>query len=246
MTNSFKIRGALNKVFSLSENQLKNGIVVTSSGNHAIAAAYAAKLRGAKTIAILRDSSPEYKRNIVRELCTEVIFSPNGEEVKKAKEYVETVGCEYIHSHDDIDIINGQGTVGLEIIKEEPSIDKIVVPMGGGGLVAGLSAVVKLVKPDIQVYGCEPSVINCFTKSIECGKPVQVEDHYSVADALLPLKPGEIAFPIIQKYLDKVLAVNEENIAKGSFLLLTTGKILAEISSAIVIGAAIQAGKYFS
>ena len=246
ISNSFKIRGALNKILSMPEEQLQNGIVVTSSGSHAIATSYAARLRGVKVIAILRDTSPQCKRKLIQELGSEVIVLPHEKRIEKAEELVDAKGYTYIHPYEDYDIMNGHGTVGLEIIDENPSINKIVIPMGGGGLAAGLSTAVKMNFPNIKIIGCEPTVFSRFTRSIEAGRPIEVKSQSSVADALLPLKPGEMAFPYIQRNVDKILTVNERSIINGAFILLTKGKIFAEISSAIVIGAVLQDFNCFS
>lgn len=245
LTNSFKIRGALNKILK-SENELKNGVVATSSGSHGIAVAYSAHMLSIPATIILRDTSSDYKKKMIEELGANVLSMPYYLRYEKAKEIEQTMSYKYIHPYEDEDIISGHGTLGIDILDEYKLFNKIVIPMGGGGLAAGLSTAIKSISPQCQVIGCEPSIINKFNKSLKIGKPIEVKSAKSVADALLPLKPGELPFPYIHKNLTAVMSVDEENIINGERLLIEKGKILAEISSAIVIGSALQYPEYFN
>lgn len=244
LTNSFKIRGALNKMLK-SKEKLKNGVVATSSGSHGIAVAYSAKMLNIPAIIILRDTSPEYKRKIVKDLGADVIPMPYHLRYAKAREIEETLNYTYIHPYENEDIIAGHGTLGIDIL-ENMHFDKIVIPMGGGGLAAGLSTAVKSISPKTQILGCEPSVISKFSKSLKFGEPMESEYAKSIADALLPLKPGETPFPYIKNNLSNMFAVDEPNIIEGEKLLINKGKLIAEISSAIVFGAALQFPEYFN
>lgn len=238
ITNSFKIRGGLNKIIK-EKDLLKNGVVATSSGSHAIATAYSARLFDIPVIAILRDTAPKIKQDILKDLGAEVILLPYYLRMQKAKEIVNNLNFKYIHPYEDEEIIAGHGTLGIEI-DNQFHFDKIVLPMGGGGLAAGLSVAIKRCNPNCKVIGCEPMVISKFTKSLENGSIQEAQPSTSIADALLPLRPGAIPFEYIKNNLNSVIPVTEENIIKAERILIEKGKIITEISSAIVIGAALQ------
>lgn len=244
ITNSFKVRGGLNKIIK-EKNHLMSGVVATSSGSHAIATAYSAKLFDIPVIAILRDTAPQIKQDILKKLGAEVILLPYYLRMQKAKEIVNNLNYKYIHPYEDEEIIAGHGTLGIEI-DNQFHFDKIVLPMGGGGLAAGLSVAIKRCNPNCKVIGCEPMVIGKFTKSLEKGSIQEVSPSISIADALLPLKPGFIPFEYIKNNLDSIIPVTEENIIKAERILIEKGKIITEISSAIVIGAALQNMKQFN
>lgn len=239
LTNSFKIRGALNKILKNSE-EIKNGVVATSSGSHGIAVAYAANLLRIPAIVILRDTSPQCKRKAIQDLGAEVIALPHNLRQNKAQQIVSEKSYTYLHPYEDEDIIAGHGTLGIEIASQG-CFDKIVIPMGGGGLAAGLSIAIKQLMPKCKIIGCEPSSISKFSKSIKAQKPVEVKPAFSVADALLPHKPGEIPFRYIKDNIDYIIPVDDKNIIEGERIIFHKGKIVSEISSAIVIGAALQA-----
>lgn len=243
-TNSFKIRGGLNKIIKRKDH-LKNGVVATSSGSHAIAIAYSAGLFDIPVIAILRDTDPKIKQDILKDLGAEVILLPYYLRMQKAKEIVNNLNYSYIHPYEDEEIIAGHGTLGIEI-DNQFHFDKIVLPMGGGGLAAGLSVAIKRCNPSCKVIGCEPMVISKFTNSLEKGSIQEAEPSTSIADALLPLRPGTIPFEYIKNNLNSVIPVTEENIIKAERILIEKGKIITEISSAIVIGSALQNKNQFN
>lgn len=239
-TNSFKIRGALNKMLSLPAEQLQNGVVAASSGNHGKGVAFAAKLLGIKATIVLPDTAPQVKVDGIRTLDAEIVQCKLAERHIIAKKLSDQYGYTIIHPYDDYDIITGQGTAGLEIMEQLPDVDCVVVPIGGGGLIGGIATAVKSINPQTRVIGAEPAVLSRYEKSRKAGKRVLVEERESLADALLTLQPGEKNFPIFQKYVDDVVGVNEEYIARGAKTLLLEGKILAEPSSSIGIAAALQ------
>lgn len=244
LTNSFKIRGALNKFLKFKDD-LQGGVVATSSGSHGIAVAYAANLLNIPATIILRDSSPDYKQMLIKQLGAEVITLPYNLRQIRASEIVKEKLYTYVHPYEDEDIIEGHGTLGIDIINQG-EFDKIVIPMGGGGLAAGLSTAVKTLIPKCKIIGCEPSVIGKFNKSIKKGRPIEVEFASSIADALLPLRPGKLPFPYIKSNMDYIIPVDENNIIKAEKILLNKGKIISEISSAIVLGAALQMPSFFN
>jgi threonine dehydratase len=240
-TNSFKVRGAVNKVMTLSEEELNKGIITVSSGNHGKAVAYATTLLGRKARVVIPDNAPKIKVEGIQSYGAEIIYSIPSERYNVARQLSEENGWSLIPPFDDYEIIAGQGTVGLEILEQLPDADYIVVPIGGGGLIGGLSAAVKEINPKVKVIGVEPALVPRYSESLKAGHPVSLDPNSkSVADALQTLRPGERNYPIIKKYVDKIVTVHEENILKATKFLLTKGKLLAEISSSITIGAVLQ------
>ena len=217
-TNSFKIRGALNKMLSMPKEELENGVVAASSGNHGKGVAFAAKLLGVKATIVIPDNAPQVKVDGIRKLGAEV------------------VQCKLSERH----IIAGQGTLGLEIAEQLPDVNYVVVPIGGGGLIGGVSVAVKSQIPKAQVIGAEPYVLRRYAMSVEAGERVNLEEQKSVADALLTQKPGERNYPIVTGNVAGFVGVKDESMLKAMKLLLMEGKILAEPSSCIGIGAALQ------
>lgn len=239
-TNSFKIRGALNKMLSMEAQTLKNGVVAASSGNHGKGVAFVAKLLGIKATIVVPDSTPSIKVDGIEAYGAQIVKCPYEKRHEVAGALSRGHGYALIHPYDDEAIIAGQGTIGLELMAQLPEVDKVVVPIGGGGLIGGIASAVKLQSPQVQVIGVEPARMPRYTRSLEAGERVLLAPAKSIADAILTLQPGEANFPIVQKYVDQVVAVAEEKIPSGSIELLRTGKILAEFSSAIVIAAALN------
>lgn len=239
-TNSFKIRGALNKMLQLPQEKLKHGVIAVSSGNHGKGVAYAAKMLGVPCTIVLTDTAPEIKQKGIRELGAEAILCPLEDRQKLAAKLSEEKQYTIIPPYDDKDIIAGQGTAGLEIMEQLPDVDAVVVPVSGGGLISGISSAVKLTKPEAKVYGAEPAVVGRYFKSYQAGKRITVPKAKSIADALLVLTPGEINYEIVAKYVDELFQVEETFIRKGARTLVEMGKVMCEPSSGIGIGAALQ------
>lgn len=240
-TNSFKVRGAFNKLLTLSPEELKNGVVTASSGNHGKATAFAAKMLGISAHVVVPDSAPAIKVDGIRSYGAEVIFSEHSQRFIKAEKLAEENGWRFISPFDDYDIIAGQGTAALEIITQMPGFDYLLSPVGGGGLIGGLSTAVKETAPNVKVIGAEPAGVARYTKSFAAGHPVTLgADSKSVADGLQTLRPGIRNYPIVQKYVDGIVTVDDEYILKAAKLMLTRGKLLAEISSCITMGAVLQ------
>lgn len=239
-TNSFKIRGALNKMLSMGEDELKNGVVAASSGNHGKGVAFVAKLLGVKATIVVPETTPNIKVEGIRSYGAEIVKCPYEKRHEVAGQFSSERGCALIHPYDDEAVIAGQGTIGLELMAQVPEIDKVVVPIGGGGLIGGVASAIKLLAPKVQVIGVEPACMPRYTRSLEAGERVLLEPAHSIADAILTLQPGKANFPIVQKYVDHIVTVAEEEIPDGSIALLSTGKIVAEFSSAIVLAAALH------
>lgn len=239
-TGSFKIRGVMNKILTLSNQELSNGVVTASSGNHGRALAYAAKNLGIKATVVIPNTAPKMKIDAIKSLGAEVILSETKERFIVAEKIASEKNATMVHPFDDEQIISGQGTIGIEIAKQEPNLDKIIVPVSGGGLISGISVAVKSSIENVKVYGAEPLVRTRYSASLEAGKPTSVDVIPTIADALASIIPGEVCFPYVQKYTDGILKVDESHILKGMKLLLMEGKILAEPSSCIGIGAVLQ------
>ncbi|MGE7914228.1 threonine ammonia-lyase [Lysinibacillus xylanilyticus] len=239
-TNSFKLRGALNKMLSMPLEQLQQGVVAASSGNHGKGVAYAAKLLNIKATIVLPDSAPTVKVEGIRALGAEVVQCKLAERHVITEKLSRNHGYCIIHPYDDYDIMAGQGTAGLEIFAQLPNVNTIVVPIGGGGLMSGIATAIKSIAPHIKIIGVEPAVVSRYAKSLEAGERLLLEEQKSLADALLTLQPGERNFPIVQQLVDEVVSVEEAWIHRGMKTLLSAGKIIAEPSSSIGIGAALQ------
>ena len=239
-TNSFKIRGALNKMLFLGADKLAGGVVAASSGNHGKGVAFAAKLLGIKATIVVPETAPRIKVEGIQAYGADVIICKLAERHEIAKRLSDEKGFTLIPPYDDYDIMAGQGTVGLEIIEQLPEVDCVIVPIGGGGLIGGVSTAVKAMKPSAKVIGAEPARMPRYTRSIEAGTPVTIEESKCIADALLTLRPGDRNFPIVRRNVDEVVTVKDESMAMGMKLLLLEGRILAEPSSAVGIGAALQ------
>lgn len=240
-TNSFKLRGAANRLLTLPTEALDKGVVTASSGNHGKATAYAAKLLGARACVVLPDTAPKVKVEGIRGYGAEVVFSAPAERYAVCERLAGEKGYTAISPFDDYELMAGQGTAGLEILDQLPDVDVVVTPIGGGGLIGGVSTAIKESNPKVRVYGVEPANVCRYTKSFAAGHPVRLpDDASSVADGTQTLFPGTRNYPIVQKNVDEVVTVEEESILKATKLLLTQGKILAEITSCQVLGAAME------
>ena len=224
----------------LTPQQLQNGIVTASSGNHGKGVAYAAKLLGVKATVVIPDHAPKVKLAAIKELGAETILCEKSQRFAIAKRLSEERGCCYIPPFDDYDVMAGQGTAALEIMEQLPEAEAILLPLGGGGLISGVATAAKSLNPAIKILGCEPSEFNRYTVSLAAGQPTLIPPGHSIADGIQTMKPGEKNFPIVQQLVDQVLAIREEYIYKGMKLLLAYGKILAEPTSSIGLGAVLQ------
>lgn len=244
-TNSFKIRGALNKMLSLPKEEIKKGVIAASSGNHGKGVAFAAKLLGVPATIVLPDNAPKIKIEGIKNLGAKTVLCELSQRHIIANKLSVEKGYTIIHPYDDYKIIEGQGTIGLEIMNDKKDLDYVVVPIGGGGLIGGISIAVKEINPNIKVIGVEPDKLRRYAKSLEKGERVLLNQEKSLADALLTIQPGERNYPIVLKYVDDFVFASDEYLRKATEILLNQGKILAEFSSASVIGAVLQGNLKF-
>ncbi len=239
VTGSFKARGAVNKLLSLTDEEKAGGVVTASSGNHAQGVAYAGRVLGIRTTVVLPEDVAEIKLNGCREFGAEIVRHghTSAERRARAEEIRNESGAVSIHSYDDPVIIAGQGTAGWEILQDLEAVDCIVVPVGGGGLVSGVAAAAKEKRPKARVIGVEPSAVPRYTKSLEKGQPVVVETRDTCADALKAAKAGMNNFELIERYVDEIATVDDEFIIRAFELVALNTKLLAEPSSCIGVGA---------
>ena len=242
VTNSFKIRGALNMALQIPPAELGNGIVAASSGNHGRAVAFAAQLLGTHATIVMPDSAAPIKIEGIRALGAKVVLCDVAERFDVAGRICAEQGAAMIPPFNHEMVMAGQATVGLEILEQLPDVDVVMAPISGGGLLGGVSCACKLLKPGMRVLGAEPAVLPRYSESLAAGKRVTVPKAKSVADALMAQTPGEVCFPSVRANVEAVLPVPDEATIQARDLVLSQGKLLAESSSCITMGA-ILAGK---
>ncbi len=243
-TGSFKLRGATNGVAQIPEPDRHKGVVAYSSGNHAQAVAFAARAAGIPATIVMPSDAPKAKLQATRDLGAEVIVYDRMKEDRETigRKVSEERGCFLIPPYDHPWTIAGQGTLALELLDEIPELDALLVCLGGGGMLSGCSLIAKEINPAIRMFGVEPELANDFWQSLRAGKKVRVDASKTIADGLRTPEPGDITFPIIQKLVEDVLLVSEEEILAAMRFALSRLKIVVEPSGAVCIAAAL-AGK---
>ncbi|KAG6975957.1 hypothetical protein JG688_00001880 [Phytophthora aleatoria] len=242
MTGSFKERGARNALLQLTDEEKKNGVVAASAGNHAQALAYHGQLLGIPVTCVMPKVAPLTKIARCRELGARVVL--HGEHIlearDKAEDFVRDENMVYINGFDRPEIIAGAGTMGIEILNQVPDVDAIIVPVGGGGLIAGVALAVKTLSPKVQVIGVEPEYCSSFTEALKAGKPVNMPTQPTLADGLAVPCVGANAFEIARKYVDKVVTVSERSIALSVLRLVEMEKVVVEGGGASSLAALID------
>lgn len=241
VTGSFKIRGATNKILTLTNEEKERGIIASSSGNHAQGVAYASNKLGIAATLILPENAPLTKIEGTKALGAKVVLYgfDSIERYKKLYEIMDKTGQTLIHSYDDPQLIAGQGTVGFEIMQDLKNVDVVVVPLGGGGLLAGVATAVKEINPRVRVIGVEPDAIPRYYESRKAGKPVVVPMKHTIADGLMLTKTGKYTYPLIQEYVDDVITVTDEYIYMALSEVVTKANLVVEPSAVIGVAAAI-------
>jgi threonine dehydratase len=237
---AFKIRGAYNMVAQLTADQRRRGVVTYSSGNHGQAMALAAREVGAPAVVVMPTTAPPIKIEGAKGFGAEVIFAgtTSTERRERAEHEAHARGLTMVPPFDHEWIIAGQGTLGLEILEQAPDAAAILVPVGGGGLLAGVAAAVKLTRPGVRVIGVEPAGAAAMRASLEAGQPVTLPTTQSVADGLMPVRPGDLTFAHAREYVDEVVTVDDAEIVDAVLWLFTKAKIVAEPSGAATVAAA--------
>ena len=238
-TGAFKLRGVMNKVLSLSAQELERGLVAASSGNHGMALAYAGWKLGVRVTVVLPDTAARVKAERIRAWGAETVCCEVSERFEVAQKLCRERGATLVPPYNDEEVMAGQGTLGLEMMEQCPELDALVVPVSGGGLLAGVATAARALASGIRVFGAEPAALPRYTASLRAGKPVTVESRRTIADALVSQRPGDLCFPCVAAQTDGVLDVGEGEILRGMKLLLMEGKLLCEPSSAVGIGAAL-------
>ena len=238
----FKIRGAANKILKLSAEERKRGLVAASSGNHGLAVSYIARQLGIEATIVVPTNAVEEKVNGIEEYGAKVVKHGlfHDERVSKALEIQKRSGAVLIHPFDDADVIAGQGTIGVEICEDLPDVNTVIVPIGGGGLIAGISTAIKSLRPAARVLGVEPERASSMYQSIKNGKNTELTDTTSIADGLATREPGVLTFDIVQANVDEILLVSEEQIERAVFTAMKQCHLVIEPSAAAAIAALIE------
>lgn len=236
---AFKIRGASNMLAALSPDALARGVVTYSSGNHGQAVALAAHRRGVAAVIVMPTTAPAIKIQGVKRWGGEVILegTTSADRLMRARHEVETRGLTMVPPFDHEDVIIGQGTCALEILEQVPDVGTVVVPVGGGGLLAGVSAAIKQSKPEVMVVGVEPAGAPKMSRSLAAGQPVTLDSVSSIADGLMPVRPGDLTFAHAQAFVDHVVTIEDERIARAALWLFFEAKQVVEPSGAATTAA---------
>ena len=239
ITGAFKIRGALNKALSLPREEIVNGIIASSSGNHAQGLAYTARMLGVKVILVLPVTTPKIKIGNTKALGAEVILfdGDNAARWKMVYEIAEENKYAVIHGFEDPMVMAGQGTVGCEILEDLEDVDTVIVPVGGGGLISGIATAIKETKPSVHVIGAEPALTPKYFYSRINKERTSLPLKGTIADGLRLSVPGRNPYPIIEKYVDEIILVEDEHIIAGMRTLAKDAKLIAEPAASIGIGA---------
>ncbi|WP_324270155.1 threonine ammonia-lyase [Fusobacterium polymorphum] len=238
-TGSFKIRGAYNKISNLTDAEKKRGVIASSAGNHAQGVAYGAKESGIKAVIVMPKSTPLIKVESTKQYGAEVILHGDvyDDAYKKAKELEEKESYVFVHPFNDEDVLDGQGTIALEILEELPETDIILVPIGGGGLISGIACAAKILKPEIKIIGVEPEGAASAYEAIKENKVVELKEANTIADGTAVKKIGDLNFEYIKKYVDEIITVSDYELMEAFLLLVEKHKIIAENSGILSVAA---------
>ncbi len=238
-TGAYKVRGAYYKISTLSDEERKKGLITASAGNHAQGVAYAAKLYGVPATIVMPTTTPLMKVNRTKSYGAEVVLYGNvyDEACEYAYKLAEEKGFTFIHPFDDLDVATGQGTIAMEIVKELPTVDYILVPIGGGGLATGVSTLAKLLNPNIKVIGVEPANASCMKASFEAGKVVTLPSASTIADGTAVKTPGSKIFPYVKKNLDDIITVEDEELIVAFLDMVENHKMVVENSGLLTVAA---------
>ncbi len=239
LTGAYKLRGAYYKISTLSPEEREKGLITASAGNHAQGVAYAAKKYGVKAVIVMPTTTPLMKVNRTKSYGAEVILKGNvyDEACEYAYQLAEENGYTFIHPFDDLAVATGQGTIAMEIFKELPLVDIILVPIGGGGLATGVSTLAKLLNPKIKVIGVEPAGANCMQESLKNGEVLTLPGVNTIADGTAVKTPGKNIFPYIQQNLDDIITVPDEDLVVSFLDVVENHKMVVENSGLLTVAA---------
>jgi threonine dehydratase len=233
-TGSFKVRGSAVRIARLSDEERALGVVAASAGNHAQGVALAAQQHGIAATIFMPDGAPIPKERATRGYGADVRFTPGVLEdcLAAATEFAEQTGASLIHPFDNSDIIAGQGTLGLEIVEQVPDAATVVVPTGGGGLIAGTAIAVKALRPDVRMVGVQASGAAAYPPSLAAGHPIRLPHMATMADGIAVGQPGALPFRLVREYVDDMLTVSEEELSRALVALIEREKLVVEPAGA--------------
>lgn len=238
-TGAYKVRGAYYKISTLSDEERKKGLITASAGNHAQGVAYAAKIYGVPATIVMPTTTPLIKVNRTKSYGARVILYGNvyDEACQYAIKLAKEQGLTFVHPFNDETVATGQGTIAMEIFKELPTVDIILVPIGGGGLAAGVSTLAKFLNPNIKVIGVEPAGASCMKASLDAGEVVTLPEVDTIADGTAVKTPGDVVFPYIQKNIDEIISVDDHELIVNFLDIMENHKMLVENSGLLTVAA---------
>ncbi len=238
-TGAYKVRGAYYKISTLTDEERSKGLITASAGNHAQGVAYAAKIYGVKATIVMPTSTPIIKINRTKSYGADVVLYGDvyDESCEYALKLAKEQGYTFIHPFDDLDVATGQGSIAMEIIKELPTVDYILVPIGGGGLATGVSALAKMLNPNIKVIGVEPAGANCMQISLKEGKVTTLPDVNTIADGTAVKTPGSTIFPYIQQNIDDIITIEDNELIVEFLDMVENHKMIVENSGLLTVAA---------
>jgi threonine dehydratase len=241
-TGSYKIRGPLNKFTYLTAEQKRRGVICSSAGNHAQGVALAAAIHGIRAVVVMAENATRSKVEATKAYGAEVVLHGMiwDEANEKAKELVAAQGLTYIHPFDDAELIAGQGTLGLEIVEDWPEVEAVIVPIGGGGLISGVSMALKSVNPDIRVFGVESADGPAMRKSVDAGHLVTLDRIDCIIDGLRVKRVGELTFSVVQRFVDDIVTLPDAQIFEAMLWAMNHCKLVVEGAAAAPVGALLQ------
>lgn len=239
VTGAFKIRGAYNKISKLTEEEKKKGLITSSAGNHAQGVALAAQKLGVKATIVMPKATPLIKVEATKNFGANVVLHGDcyDEAYEEAKRLEEKNGYTFVHPFNDIDVIEGQGTIAIEIFDELKDVDCIIVPVGGGGLISGIAVAAKLINPNVKIIGVEPEGANAVKLSIESDKVISLDNLKTIADGVAVKTPGDLNFKLIKKYVDEIVTVSDLEVMESFLILLEKHKLIGETSGVLPLAA---------
>jgi len=242
MTGSFKERGALNKIATLTPEEAARGVVAASAGNHAQGVAYHATQRGIRSVIVMPLTTPLVKVTATRGFGAQVVLhgANYDEACTEATRLCEAQGMTFIHPFDDHLVMAGQGTIGLELLEQIEGLEAVVVPIGGGGLIGGIACAIKESNPNIRVVGVQTARLPSMAEAVKAHHPVTLDPATTIADGIAVRRAGELTFPVVEKYVDEIVTVSEDEIASSILTLLEREKTLAEGAGATALAALLQ------
>jgi threonine dehydratase len=238
-TGSYKIRGPLNKFTYLTDDERRRGVVCSSAGNHAQGVALAARIHGIKAVVVMAENATRSKVEATRGYGAEVVLHGTiwDEANEKAKQLVADRGLTYVHPFDDLQLIAGQGTLGLEVVRDWPDADALVVPIGGGGLISGIAMAAKAVKPSIKIIGVESSDAPAMRDSVRAGRVLTLERVSCIIDGLRVKRVGDTTFEVVRRFVDEVVALPDERIFEAMIWVMSHAKLVVEGAAAAPVAA---------